>query len=135
MKFLFDNNLPAHLARAICELSKRESDRVREVIALCDRFSRNAPDSEWLAALAQEGGWYIVSGDQFRKSDAEKELIRRSGLTVFVLHKSWSSHAYWAKAAQMVAWWPRILDQASLAQKAAFRVPWRTQGKLEQIRV
>jgi hypothetical protein len=35
----------------------------------------------------------------------------------------------------MVAWWPRIIEQASLATRSAFRVPWKLSGKFEQIKV
>ena len=117
------------------ELSKREGGRVQCVIPLRDRFAQDTLDTAWLEALANEGGWCIVSGDYFRKSNAERELIRQAGFTVFVLDKSWSSHPYWPKAAQLVLWWPRILDQTEQVRKAAYRVPWRATGKFEQIRV
>jgi hypothetical protein len=135
LKFLFDNNLPPHLARAIKALSAKDSGRVHDVIALRDRFPHDTPDTEWMEVLAKEGGWCIVSSDQFRKSHAERELVRQAGFTVFVLHKSWSSQTYWPKAANMVAWWPRIIEQASLATRSAFRVPWKLSGKFEQIKV
>lgn len=135
MKFLFDNNLSPQLARAISELSKKEVGRVDCVIPLRDRFAQNAPDTVWMEELAKEGGWSIVSGDYFRKSSAERELARQAGFVVFVLDKSWASHPYWTKAAQLVLWWPRILDQTEQVAKAAYRVPWRASGKFEQIRV
>ncbi|WP_238446933.1 hypothetical protein [Azohydromonas australica] len=135
LRFLFDNNLPPALARALKELSRREAGHVQDVIALRDRFPQNTPDTVWLEELGREGGWSIVSGDQFNKSDAEKELIRKAGFNVFVLHRSWAKYPYWPKAANMVAWWPRIIEQASLASRSAFRVPWKTADRFEQIKV
>lgn len=64
--------------------------------------------------LAAEGGWIIISCDQFKKSKAEKELLRQRGPTVFVLDPQWANHVYWDKAAQLVRWWPKILDVARL---------------------
>ncbi len=135
MKFLFDNNLPPSLARGLAQLSAREPD-VAEVVALRDKFPANAPDEEWLPVLAAEGGWCVVSIDRFKKSAAERELVRRHGLTVFVLDPQWSK-PYWVQAAQLVLWWPKILEVARLTTKTALRVPWRHTNKstFEQIRL
>lgn len=135
MKFLFDNNLPPSLARGIGELSKFDPV-VEQVIPLKDKFAANTPDLEWLGALAVEGGWIVVSIDRFKKSTAEREMLRRQGLTVFVLDPQWSK-PYWGQAAQLVLWWPKIVDVAKLTSKTALRVPWRYTSKstFEQIRV
>lgn len=135
MKFLVDNNLPPPLARALAELSCGSEIPVEKVIALRERFAPNTADKVWLAELAAEGGWNIVSGDNFRKSTAERELMRRAGFNVFVLQKSWSSQKYWQKSAQLVLWWPRIIDYASKSQRIAARVPWKSSGKFEHIQL
>ena len=135
MKFLIDNNLPPALARALEALSRHSELPVDCVVALRDRFSANATDVAWMSELASEGGWNVVSGDNFRKSSAERELLRRAGFNVFVLQKAWSSQQYWQKSAQLVLWWPKIVDYARQSQKAAVRVPWRHAGKFEQIRL
>jgi hypothetical protein len=135
LKFLFDNNLPPSLARGLAELSKTDPD-VETVIALRDKFPANTSDEQWLAALAAEGAWVIVSIDRFRKSAAERELVRSHGLTVFVLDPQWSK-PYWVLVAQLVMWWPRIVKVAKLTSKTAMRVPWRFTNKstFEQIRL
>lgn len=135
MKFLFDNNLPPSLARGIGELSKFDP-AVERVIPLKDKFATNTPDLEWLGALAAEGGWIVVSIDRFKKSTAEREMLRRQGLTVFVLDRQWSK-PYWEQAAQLVLWWPKIVNVAKLTSRTALRVPWRFSSKstFEQIRV
>jgi PIN like domain len=106
------------------------------VIPLRDKFPAGTKDSVWLKSLADETGWIVVSIDRFKKTSAEKEIIRSSGLTVFVLDPQWSA-SYWIQAAQLVKWWPKILDFASLTSKAAVRVPWRFTNKstFEQIRL
>lgn len=135
MKFIFDNNLPPSLARGIGELSK-PNPAVQQVIPLRDKFRENTPDPVWLGTLIEEGGWIVVSIDRFKKSTAEREMLRRQGLTVFVLDRQWS-RPYWDQAAQLVQWWPKILDVAKLTSKTALRVPWRYSSKstFEQIRV
>ena len=134
MKFLFDNNLPPSLARGIGELSKFDPV-VEQVLPLKEKFAANTPDLEWLGVLAAEGGWIVVSIDRFKKSTAEREMLRRQGLTVFVLDRQWSK-PYWTQAAQLVLWWPKIVEVARLTSKTALRVPWRFSGKstFEQIR-
>lgn len=119
----------------MAELSKFDP-AVEHVIPLKDKFAQNTPDLEWLGALAAEVGWAVVSIDRFKKTSAEREMLRRQGLTVFVLDPQWSK-PYWVQAAQFVQWWPRIIEVAKLTSKTALRVPWRFTGKstFEQIRV
>lgn len=135
MKFLFDNNLPPSLARGVAALSDIEPD-VSEVVHLREKFSANTPDEIWMKQLHGEGGWIVVSGDQFKKSKAERELLRQRGLTVFVLDPQWADHVYWDKAARLVTWWPKIVSVARLTSKTAMRVPWKFTNKstFEQIR-
>lgn len=136
MKFLFDNNLPPSLARGVGELS-RFDPQVEAVLPLRDKFPANAPDTDWLPALLEEGGWIVVSIDRFRKTDAERELLRRQGLTVFVLDRQWSGKPYWIQTAQLILWWPKILEVAKLTSRTALRIPWRftNRSTFEQIRM
>lgn len=135
MKVLFDNNLPPSLARGLAEFSKAESG-VDEVVHLRDKFTGNTPDELWMSQLLAEGGWVVISCDQFRKSKAERELLRLRGLTVFVLDPQWATQPYWNLVARFVLWWPKILNVAKLTSKTAMRVPWRSTSKstFEQIR-
>lgn len=135
MKFLFDNNLPPSLARGVAALSKVDPE-ITEIVALRDRFPANTPDEVWMKKLQVEGGWIVISCDQFKKSQAERELLRQRGLTVFVLDPQWADHVYWDKAARLVLWWPKIIKVAKLTSKTAMRVPWRFTSKstFEQIR-
>jgi predicted nuclease of predicted toxin-antitoxin system len=133
LKFLLDNNLPPALARALSELTKSREPGVAEVVALRDKFAANTKDEVWITALVHEGGWNIVSGDNLKKTLVERQLVRQAGVNVFVLQKAWSSQQYWQKSAQLVLWWPKIIDYASKSQKIAVRIPWRVNGKFEQI--
>lgn len=135
MNFLLDNNLSPALARALDELSKAEWDGSHTVTCLRDKFPANTPDAEWIVALSGEGGWAVITHDRFNKGQ-EREVLRRAGLIVFMLNKSWSSQRFWNKANQLVRWWPRIVEQAEgVRGGAAFSVSWKFsgKGKFEQI--
>jgi hypothetical protein len=135
LKFLFDNNLPPSLARGVAELSKFDPE-IAEVVHLRTRFPENSSDEFWMNQLVAESGWIVISCDQFKKSKAERELLRQRGLTVFVLDPQWAEHVYWDKAARLVLWWPKIVNVAKLTSKTAMRVPWKFTSKstFEQIR-
>ncbi|MEY4564632.1 MAG: hypothetical protein RLZZ618_3909 [Pseudomonadota bacterium] len=125
MKFFFDANLSPHLAHGVKELSTI-TPGVETVIHLTDRFARNAPDVEWLAALERDGPWYIVSIDRFAKQHgAEREAIRRAGHTVFALDGQWSKHGFWLQAERLVRWWPQLVAYSGLVSGGSYRVPWQ----------
>lgn len=133
MNFLLDNNLPPDLARALDALCRKEG---HHVAALKDKFAANMPDIEWIQILRNEGNWIVVSQDKFRKGAIERLAFRDSGLPIFCLARHWSNESYWAKAWNLVRWWPLIQQQAGLITGgAAFRVPWKysLKGRFEQI--
>ena len=80
-----DNNLLPKLAHALRELCSY--DQSIEVYALSDKFKPSTKDIDWITELARDGGWVVISQDRFNKGNAEKEALRRSGLTVFFLAK------------------------------------------------
>lgn len=128
MQVLIDNNLPPALARALHELSDAHEDV--PVTHLRDKFDATTADTDWIDALAAEGGWIVISQDRLRKSRLEREALRRSGLVFFLLEKSWSNHTFWEKSYNLVRWWPAILEQADrVVDGAAFLVPWQFSGR------
>jgi len=129
LKFLLDNNLPPALARALHELTHSNSNEKHMVVALRAKFPANTPDEKWIQALANEGNWAVITHDKFKKG-MEPEVLRRAGLVVFLLGKSWGSHRVWDKAHQIVRWWRAIIDQSERLQGgAAYEVPYRFSGK------
>ena len=134
MNFLLDHNLPPSWARGLGEFSKDKFEFEVHVFSLREKFSPNTPDVTWLTELGNQGDWVVVSGDFFRKGKSERELIRKFGLNVFVLGKAWhDKHPFWARTAQLVHWWPRIVGQANTVNNTAVEVPWRTSGRFNQI--
>lgn len=125
MKFFFDNNLSAHLAHGIRELSKTNPE-IEHVDHLSDLFPRNAADVIWIGELSKTGPWYVISIDKFKKQrGAEREAIKRAGHTVFVLDPQWSTHSYWLQAERLVKWWPQIVNYSKIASGGTYRIPWQ----------
>lgn len=126
MKFFIDNNLPPPLAYALRELSKPDE---HVVLHLKKKFAANTLDTVWINSLSEEGGWVVVTHDSLNKG-LEREALRRAGLMVFFLDKSWKDHKFWEKAHNLVKWWPRIIEQsAGIHGGAAFKVKWNFSGK------
>ncbi|MCP4597729.1 DUF5615 family PIN-like protein [Neptuniibacter sp.] len=120
MKFFIDNNLSPHLARALNELCAGQ----HSVTHLREKFDHSTDDVTWINTLAKEGNWVIVTQDRLSKGDMEKEAIRRSGLTVFILAKQWTQIKSWEKAQKLVHWWPKIIEQSEMVEAgAAFEIP------------
>ncbi len=53
----------------------------------------------------------MVTHDRLNKG-AEREVLKRAAIKVFLLDKSWKNQAFWAKAENLVRWWPSIVEQA-----------------------
>ena len=131
MRFLIDNNFSPYLAKALAALCEPESVGVYH---LRDKFKPETPDVEWIDALTNEGDWAIVSQDRLTRKSPERDALRRSGLTAFILTKGWTDLREWDKAWHLVRWWPRIMASATLVS-GAFEVPvkFSGHGKLRQI--
>jgi hypothetical protein len=136
LNFFLDNNLPPSWSPCLsaCCKSQFSADEVGQVVHLKERFDASTQDVDWINALAAEKNWTILSGDGFRKGNGiERKVLRQSGLSVFVLQKSWSNYAYWEKTAHLLLWWPRMVAQANAVERFAMEVPWRTAGKFNQL--
>ena len=120
MNFVLDENLPPAFGRALNELSKSKHG----VYALMDCFPKGTPDIEWITELGSSNS-VVITQDAVHRDKLQRAALMRAGLRVFVLDKAWSKQIYWAKAANIVKWWPRIIEQADLVSGGAvFTVPW-----------
>lgn len=136
MNFFLDNNLPPSWAACLeaCSRSQFDLTEVGSVVHLKDRFPQNTPDIAWIQELAAEANWTVISCDAFRKKNgAERKIIQKSKIAVFVLQSSWSSHPYWDKTSQIIRWWPRIVAQTNAVDSIAVEVPWRFSARFKQL--
>lgn len=117
------------MARAVAELARAQGI---EVIHLSDRFARSTPDIEWIQQLRDEG-WIIISGDpRISRNPAEREAWHESGMTAFFLDNGWANKKFWVQAAEIVRWFPIIVETAKeCSVGAGFILPF--QGKEPKI--
>lgn len=135
MKAQLDENLPPGLARALNSIAQTDE---HEIIHVLDLVGRGTSDVDLFKASMDAGVRVHITQDNHHRQPIEREAIARSGLIVFVLAKGWSSLTLYDKAARLIEWWPRIMDQAELiTPPAMFRVPVRkvSKGRFEPIKI
>lgn len=135
MKAQLDENLPPGLARALNSIAQADD---HEIIHVLDLVDRGTSDLDLFKASMDAGVRVHITQDNHNRRPIEREAIARSGLVVFVLAKGWSSLTLYDKAARLIEWWPRIMDQAELiTPPAMFRVPVRkvNKGRFEPIKI
>lgn len=59
MKFFFDNNLAAKIAKGLNGFVSPE----HQVVHLKEQFAANTDDAVWMAQLAQQEDWVIITAD------------------------------------------------------------------------
>jgi len=134
LKAALDANLPPALASALHALAARDGHTVAHVD---DLAGRGAADVDIFKAYAEQQIEVHVSQDHHNRRAIELEAIASAGLIVFVLAPSWASMEYWPKAANLVRWWPSMMEHAARSKPPAmFRVPWKfgANGRFELIR-
>jgi hypothetical protein len=117
LKLFLDNNLSPYLADALnCLLSPDG----HHVTCLRRKFPENTPDSEWIARLASEGGWVIISGDrEILRKGPEKAVWRSAKLMGFFLAKGWMCIDPIDQSWRLLKWWPAILKQVEVGAPGA----------------
>lgn len=127
MKAQLDENLPRGLAQALNCIAKAHD---HEIIHVLDIVEAGTSDVDLFATATAQGVQVHITQDNHNRRQIEREAIAKSGLIVFVLAKGWASLPYYDKAARLIEWWPRIVDQAELiTPPAVFRIPAKKVGK------
>lgn len=132
MKVLFDNNLSPKIARALQELFRDE----HEVVALRDKFPRNATDIEWIRRLSDEGAWIVISADRrISRNKAERATFQNSNLVGFFLSQGLQKAPVIKQAERLLALWNTIAATSGLVQSGAmFELPMKS-NKVKQLKV
>jgi hypothetical protein len=74
--------------------------------------------------------WAVITQDRLNKNAHEIAARKQASVVTFVLRKVWAGQEFWPKAARLIRWWPRIMEQADLVSGgSAFEVPWNISGK------
>lgn len=117
MRFFFDANLSARLAKALDIFAQPD----HAIVHLKDRFPVDVADENWMADLASEPDWIIVSGDvRIRKNPHEVQAWRAAGHATFFLREGWTSYNLWVHAWKLMKCFPEIIATASKAKRGQF---------------
>jgi hypothetical protein len=103
-----------------------------QIVHLKDLFAADTLDEAWMATLAREPDWVIISGDlHIRKNPHEIQAWRAAGHTTFFLKAGWINLPFWIQARKFVKCFPEILATAARAERGAF-FSVSTMGKIEK---
>jgi hypothetical protein len=127
VKFFFDNNLAAKLAKGLNGFVSPE----HEVIHLKEKFPANTPDTDWMRALGHEKDWIIVTADtNIGKNPHEIAAWKEAGHTIFFLKPGWLKLTFWDQAQKFVKCFPEIIATAKHAKRGASYIV-SVNGKIE----
>jgi len=130
-----DENLPPALARALHCLAEDDGHSVIHVTTV---IPRGTPDVNLLRETSELGIHVHITQDHHYRRPDERDTIATLSMAIFVLAKGWQDQLYFDKAARLIQWWPRIIEQAEQARlPAIFLVPWSVgaKGRFEQVRI
>lgn len=114
MKFFFDNNLAAKIAKGLNGFVSPE----HQVIHLKDQFAANTDDAVWMAQLAQQEDWVIITADiRIGKNPHEIAAWKQAGHTIFFLKPGWLKMNFWDQAQKFVKCFPEIIQVANRAKR------------------
>ncbi|KXK19446.1 MAG: hypothetical protein QY327_12060 [Fimbriimonadaceae bacterium] len=101
--FFFDNDISFRVVHAL-----RHLVHGHELIALRDRFSVSAKDTDWIPEAGQNG-WVVISRDfNQRRRDAEHRALRNNGVKALYIRQSGNPADLFADAARIIKQWPKI---------------------------
>ncbi len=115
--FFFDNDISFRIVRALSQLVDPAE---HELIALRDRFSANAKDTDWIPE-AGKNGWIVISRDHNqRRRDAEHRALKEHKVrALYIRQSSGNPLELYTDAARIIRQWPKIRDWGSSAKPGA----------------
>jgi hypothetical protein len=109
VKFFLDNCISKAMAVAIAAIGKSQGI---EIVHLTEIFDAKTPDTVWIPGI-KGMGFVVVSGDpRISRNPANRAAWLESGLTAFFLDHGWMDKKLWVQAAELIRWWPIIMDTA-----------------------
>lgn len=126
IRFFFDECL----SRPVVETQITDSLRLygsdAEVAHLLTKFGRQGvKDSEWVAQLAREGSWVVLSVDQGRRSKKSEKLpsiCRAFGVTHVMLSSSIHRRNMYVKAMAIENHWEKLLGLAAVPRGTGYQI-------------
>lgn len=115
-RFLFDECL----GRPVVERQIKDSLRLygsdAELAHLFSKFPMGAKDTEWIPAIAQEGGWIVVTADRGKHSKKDEKLpyiCREFGVSHVMLSSGLHRRTMYYKYLAISSCWSALLDVGS----------------------
>ena len=133
----------ANTSPRLCNMIRALEEGARQIVHSNDhpglQSGRNprgnsTPDVVWLEVLSKEDtDWVVVSQDiRIIDTPHEREALKNSNLTFFVLDDYFANASKYGQALQLVQMWPGIVQAVEACQSGVFLVRTRKQ-KIEQI--
>ena len=89
---------------------------------LQDHFPQDAPDTEWLEYIGQEGFFLITRDDRIRRNPLEMNALKNHSVGAFFL--GGKNRGRWDLVQQLIRNWEQMVEVAKKTPKPfAFRVP------------
>ena len=131
VKVLFDNNMPAKIARAVHEIISSDG---HESIALRDKFSPSISDVDFFTALGKDDNWVVISKDVANAKRApERAAILRSGVLAFYLAPSVQRLKITEQTATILWQWEKMAALRATARNGLFQIPINKASKFETL--
>lgn len=128
MKFFFDNNLAAKIAKGLNGFVSPE----HEVIHLREKFPGSTDDVVWMTALSKEQSLIIITADvQIGRNPQEVAAWKQAGHTIFFLKPGWTDMTFWVQAQKFVKCFPLMIDLSKNAQHGSSFIV-SVNGKIER---
>lgn len=111
MRFFFDANFPAGLARAVKEVT---ANRKVEIVTHDEWFPEGTKDPKWIADVSgRDPKPFVVGGDgAILRRPAEAIALRESGLTYFILVDRFANLGIYQQASTFFKAWSEVLKEA-----------------------
>lgn len=116
MRFVFDENLPSSLPKAMAAVIRGHS-----FAHSTDLLGAGATDQALFAALAADPLSVLVTQDRKQTRTAEiRAALRSSGVTVVFLAEGWMKLSNVKRAELLFRWWPFLEAATTKASRGAW---------------
>jgi hypothetical protein len=134
MRFFFDRNIAAQLARMVDVLEREHTARSYYDD---DRFTETTADVDWIKILAADDPpWIVISGDgNILKNKTEIAALKEARLIFFCLSRQWMHMKIYEQAWKFIKVWHEIIETAKGSTPRIYEVSGGAGLKIERVNV
>ena len=121
MKFFFDRNIAARLARMLDQFDDVHTIRHHDDDG---RFTPTTPDIEWLTALGHDDpSWVVVSADgRILRNALERQALDQANLKFVLFAPAWTRMKVHEWAWRIVRVWPEVTETVTHVRGRIFEM-------------